>query len=274
MAIDANKANLINGWLRSIVHTTPMPKGEGWSTAKDDLVLANYCDFLYADFTNSAAIFVTASAAAIAGQNESFPSYPVLKAQLTAWWDEHKPRVPPPTGQESDGLSEMERTSIKLWTEMSLAGRTREALAIRLGVLRRYVDRAYQWLIGNDKVAMSIAREHGWEAPASTGADFTEAGTREILHELRDHPHQRSLLAAYRSLLTGKAPQFLPMLDAFEAEIGHPAAAGPTPASQDPTAAAVAAAWKPKPVEPATLAEMRKAAAIHLPAEAPKETTS
>jgi hypothetical protein len=271
MAIDANKQRVIMAWLTKLSHVMPMLKKEGWSAAKETAILATYADMLYADFTSSAAIFTDASGAAIAGQNPAFPSYDVLRAQLNAWWDEHRPRAPATGVAGTEHLSEMDRTSIKLWTEMLLAGATHEKLAIRLGVLRRYVETAYQWLIANEPLAMSLARQHHWEAPVRTGEDFTEAGTREILAALVDHPMQRTMLSAYRTLLGTRAPQFLPIVDEWEAAQGLPAAAGPTP-GQSPEAEA-APAFKPKPVAGAVLAEMRKAAGIHLPDPKPQDAT-
>jgi hypothetical protein len=267
--IDPNKVRVIAQWIDVLARTVAKRREEGWTEEKDKAMKATYVDFLYADFQSSAATFTQASVRDIARQNEFFPPYKLLHRQLTAWWELNKPRsaaLEGPAGAAD--LSEMDRLSIKLWTEMALAGGSREKLTIRLDVLRSFADGAFQWLVTNDLTAASIARQHHWVREID--GDITGADVRKALDVLPDHPMQAFLCGVYRRMLAERAPQFLPMLDDFAAPLGLLAAGGPTP--EQLVGDAPPPAFKPKPIAPDVLAEARKAAGIHLPAVNLEET--
>jgi hypothetical protein len=168
--IDPNKLRIIVHWLDELVVTVATPRN-GWEGDKRRAVLQTYSDFLYADFNSGA--FTRDSLRTVAEQNEFFPTYHTLHAQLAAWWREHHPPLkalappaPPP--------------------------------------------------------------------PPDVAETYTAIDVCRTLGTLRDHPMQRMMLAIYRAQLTRNWPEFLPMLDAFEAEIPQqpePPAEPPAPAS-------------------------------------------
>jgi hypothetical protein len=148
--IDPNKLRIILHWIDELAVAVAEPRGADWPPK-----LKTLSDFLYADFNSGA--FTRDSLRTVAAQNEFFPTYHTLHAQLAAWWREHHPplkALPPPT-----------------------------------------------------------------PPPPDVAETYTAIDVCRTLDNLRDHPMQRMMLEIYRAQLTRNWPEFLLMLDAFEAEI-------------------------------------------------------
>jgi hypothetical protein len=222
--VDPNKDKLIHKWVQRLggfVRATP-DFGQGPDAR--EIVYRAYTDFLYADFNS--AVFSDASIRAIVDQNEFFPPYKRLSEQLTAWWGEHGPKPAALPYDQALGLTATDKVTIGNWTRQRADGDVNPPVSFAgmLAVAHDHIPGAYRWLVANDDLAASIAREQGWNDDAE---QHSAAATRATLDSLRDHPMQRRLLTMYRALLERRAPRLVPMVDAFTDELGLPRANDP-----------------------------------------------
>jgi hypothetical protein len=196
----------VTGWLADLANHT-----SGMAPLIDAKAKIGSMAATLADAFPEQACFSRESLVAIAKQNNFFPGFGTLHAQLAAWWSEHRPlKYTAPADLATAPLSAEDRANVSVWLQHRAANDLPEpAMIARLAIIRRFAPAGYRWLTNNDLFAADLAVRSGW-TESNPGQDWEDAETVRTAAER--YAGDPIALALLRGLVAKWAPENLNLI--------------------------------------------------------------